>query len=94
MDALQRVKDAMLEETEKAKKMKGEKEIMDETEKAAGAHLQVLPYLGVPKWDESHSGSAVLKESAVFRAFVVSNELSMLSSTCAVLFHLFVPRMS
>ncbi|KAB1213110.1 hypothetical protein CJ030_MR5G015902 [Morella rubra] len=44
MDALQRVKDAMLEETEKAKKMEEEaeeKESKDYTEKAARVHLVV-----------------------------------------------------
>ncbi|KAB1227579.1 hypothetical protein CJ030_MR1G017408 [Morella rubra] len=107
MDALQRVKDATLEETEKAKKMKEEaeeKENMEETEKAAGAHLVVAALIttvtftagitipgGFQSGDDSHPGSAVLMGSAAFRAFVVSNGLSMLSSTCAVLIHLFVP---
>ncbi|KAB1227496.1 hypothetical protein CJ030_MR1G010284 [Morella rubra] len=46
---------------------------------------------GFQSGDDSHPGSAILRGSAAFRAFVVSNELSMLSSTCAVFIHLFVP---
>ncbi|KAB1227580.1 hypothetical protein CJ030_MR1G017409 [Morella rubra] len=91
MDALQRVKDAMLEETKKAEKMKEEaveKEKREYTEKAAGAHLVVAALItivtfiagititgGFQSGDDSHPDSAVLMRSTVFRAFVVSNEL-------------------
>ncbi|KAB1216000.1 hypothetical protein CJ030_MR4G024556 [Morella rubra] len=81
-----------------------EKESKNEIDKAAGAHLVAAALIttvtftagitvpgGFESGDDSHPGSAVLTRSAAFIAFVISNDLSMLSSTCAVLIHLFVP---
>ncbi|XP_018822771.2 ankyrin repeat-containing protein At5g02620-like [Juglans regia] len=85
---------------------KQEREKRIETEdKAAQAHLVVAALITTVTFaagitmpggfvggdDHPHPGSAVLRKSAAFKAFILTNALSLILSSSAIFIHLFIP---
>ncbi|XP_042983165.1 ankyrin repeat-containing protein ITN1-like isoform X1 [Carya illinoinensis] len=78
---------------------------MEDDDKAAQIHLVVATLISTVTFaagitmpggfvgvdDHPHPGSAVLRKSVAFKAFIITNALSLMLSTSAVFIHLFIP---
>ncbi|KAG7994844.1 hypothetical protein I3843_01G079200 [Carya illinoinensis] len=81
------------------------KKKMEEEYKAAQAHLEVAALITTVTFaagitmpggfvggdDHPHPGSAVLRKSAAFQVFIITNALSLMLSSSAIFIHLFIP---
>ncbi|KAF5464568.1 hypothetical protein F2P56_014639, partial [Juglans regia] len=82
-----------------------EKKMIKEDNKAAQAHLVVAALITTVTFaagitmpggfvggdDHPHPGSAVLRNSVAFKAFIITNALSLMLSSSAIFIHLIIP---
>ncbi|XP_041005447.1 ankyrin-2-like isoform X2 [Juglans microcarpa x Juglans regia] len=83
------------------------KKMIEEDDKAAQAHVVVAALITTVTFaagitmpggfvggdDHPHPGSAILRNSAAFKDFIITNALSLMLSSSAIFIHLFIPLM-